>query len=45
MSDDAEFYKGWQCQVVFMEETPDGSLRHPSFHSFRGTEDNPTLKV
>ncbi|QEG13347.1 putative DNA ligase [Klebsiella phage vB_KpnP_NahiliMali] len=38
-------YSGWQCQVVFMEETPDGSLRHPSFHSFRGTEDNPTLKV
>ncbi|AWD92628.1 DNA ligase [Dickeya phage Ninurta] len=38
-------FKGWQCQVVFMETTPDGSLRHPSFHSFRGTEDNPTLKV
>lgn len=42
---DLEFYKGWQCQVNYMEETPDGSLRHPSFAMFRGTEDNPTLKV
>lgn len=38
-------YDGHQVQVRFMETTPDGSLRHPSFHSFRGTEDNPTLKV
>lgn len=39
------YYNGWQCQIAFMEETKDGSLRHPSFSCFRGTEDNPTEKV
>ena len=38
-------YEGWQCQVAYMEETPDGSLRHPSFIMFRGTEDNPKEKM
>lgn len=37
-------YNGWQCEVAYMEETPDGSLRHPSFKCWRGTEDNPTVK-
>lgn len=38
-------YYGWACQVSYMEETPDGSLRHPSFEKFRGTEDNPKEKM
>lgn len=38
-------YNGWACQITYMEETPDGSLRHPSFDKFRGTEDNPTEKM
>lgn len=38
-------YEGWACQISYMEETPDGSLRHPSFVCFRGTEDNPTEKI
>ncbi|QQG33584.1 ATP-dependent DNA ligase [Pectobacterium phage PcCB251] len=38
-------YDGWQCQVAYMEETPDGSLRHPSFVMFRGVESDPTVKV
>lgn len=37
-------YQGWQCEVLFMERFPDGSLRHPSFKCWRGTEDNPTVK-
>lgn len=37
-------YEGWQCEVLFMERFPDGSLRHPSFKCWRGTEDNPTIK-
>lgn len=37
-------YHGWQCEVLFMERFPDGSLRHPSFKCWRGTEDNPTIK-
>ncbi|WLW41075.1 DNA ligase [Serratia phage KKP 3708] len=40
-----DFYNGWACQIGYMEVTPDGSLRHPSFTCFRGTEDNPTEKV
>lgn len=40
-----EHYQGWAVQVLYMEETPDGSLRHPSFDKWRGTEDNPTVKV
>lgn len=42
---DPDYYKGWACQVTYMEETPDGSLRHPSFDQWRGTEDNPTVKI
>ena len=42
---DPDYYKGWACQITYMEETPDGSLRHPSFDQWRGTEDNPTVKV
>lgn len=38
-------YDGWQCQITYMEETPDGSLRHPSWSMWRGTEDNPTEKM
>lgn len=37
-------YGGWQCEVLFMERFPDGSLRHPSFKCWRGTEDNPAVK-
>ena len=42
---DPDYYKGWACQITYMEETPDGSLRHPSFDRWRGTEDNPTVKI
>lgn len=42
---DPDYYKGWACQITYMEETPDGSLRHPSFDQWRGTEDNPTIKI
>ncbi len=41
---DPDYYNGWACQITYMEETPDGSLRHPSFDQWRGTEDNPTVK-
>lgn len=37
-------YEGWQVEVLYMERFPDGSLRHPSFKCWRGTEDNPTIK-
>ena len=40
-----DFYTGWQCQVNYMEETKNGSLRHPSFTCFRGAEDNPREKM
>ena len=40
-----DYYNGWACQITYMEETPDGSLRHPSFYQWRGTEDNPTVKI
>ncbi|URY11022.1 ATP-dependent DNA ligase [Shigella phage ESh9] len=40
-----DYYNGWACQVNYMEATPDGSLRHPSFEKFRGTEDNPQEKM
>lgn len=42
--EDVNPYKGHQCEVSYMEMTPDGSLRHPSFKCWRGTEDNPTIK-
>ena len=38
-------YHGWQVQIKYMEETPDGSLRHPSFDKWRGTEEDPTVKM
>lgn len=38
-------YIGWACQIKYMEETPDGSLRHPSFDKWRGTEEDPTVKM
>lgn len=38
-------YEDWQCQITYMEETPDGSLRHPSWSMWRGTEDNPKEKM
>ncbi|AXY81728.1 DNA ligase [Dickeya phage Katbat] len=38
-------YEGHQVQIKYMEETPDGSLRHPSFVCFRGTESNPEEKI
>ncbi|UES35517.1 DNA ligase [Enterobacter phage KKP_3263] len=37
-------YEGWQVEVLYMERFPDGSLRHPSFKCWRGTEDDPTIK-
>lgn len=39
------YYNGWSCQIGYMEETPDGNLRHPAFQRFRGTEDNPKEKI
>lgn len=39
------FYNDWACQISYMEETPDGSLRHPTFVCFRGTEENPSEKI
>lgn len=44
LNGDNNAYEGWQCEVLFMERFPDGSLRHPSFKCWRGTEDNPTIK-
>lgn len=38
-------FNGFACQVKFMEVTPDGSLRHPSFEKFRGTEADPEFKM
>lgn len=38
-------YDGWSCQISYMEETPDGSLRHPTFVMFRGTEDDRCTKM
>lgn len=42
---DPDFYLGYAVQVNYMEETPDGSLRHPSFEKFRGTETDPFTKM
>lgn len=42
---DTDYYLGYACQVNYMEETPDGSLRHPSFEKFRGTESDPFTKM
>lgn len=40
-----KFYDGHACQVAYMEETPNGNLRHPSFVMFRGVESDPTVKM
>lgn len=40
-----DYYNGWACQIGYMEETPSGTLRHPSFTCFRGTEDNRCEKM
>lgn len=45
LNGDTQAYIGWSCQIKYMEETPDGSLRHPSFDKWRGTEANPTEKM
>ncbi|MGL5708081.1 MAG: hypothetical protein ACRDDF_07420 [Aeromonas sp.] len=34
----------WYIQLKFMERTEDGSLRHPKFDCWRGTETDPTVK-
>ena len=39
------YFNGWKCQIKYMEKTPDGSLRHPSFECFRGTESQPEVKI
>lgn len=36
-------YHGHTCKVTFMERYPDGSMRHPSFDSFRGIS-SPLIK-
>lgn len=41
---DPAYYKDWYIEISFMEETEDGSLRHPSFKQWRGLEDSPTIK-
>ena len=38
-----EIYNGHTVKVTFMKRYPDGSLRHPSFDSFRGISD-PKIK-
>lgn len=40
-----DYYKGWAIQVKYMEMTEGGSLRHPSFDCWRGTEEQPGEKV
>lgn len=40
-----DYYNGWQAQIGYMEVTDDGSLRHPSFTCFRGTEADPRTKI
>lgn len=45
LNGDDSAYIGWACQIKYMEETPDGSLRHPSFDKWRGTEEDPTVKM
>ncbi|MFL1495626.1 ATP-dependent DNA ligase [Pseudomonas antarctica] len=42
-ADNDMYYLGWTAKVTFMERYPDGSLRHPSFDSFRGISE-PTIK-
>lgn len=37
-------YHGWKCTVKFMEYTDEGSLRHPSWHCWRGQEGSEKVK-
>ncbi|MGL5643193.1 MAG: hypothetical protein ACRCW3_00215 [Metamycoplasmataceae bacterium] len=37
-------FNNWAIQLKFMERTPDGSVRHPKFDCWRGTESDPTVK-
>lgn len=39
-----EAFHHWAIQLKFMERTPDGSLRHPKFDCWRGTESDPKVK-
>lgn len=39
-----EHFIEWAIQLKFMERTPCGSLRHPKFDMWRGTEADPTVK-
>lgn len=39
-----DYFNHWAIQLKFMERTPDGSLRHPKFDMWRGTEADPTVK-
>jgi ATP-dependent DNA ligase len=41
--DDENPYNGHTAKVTFMERYPDGSMRHPSFDSFRGIS-SPLIK-
>lgn len=41
---EANPFRHWAIQVKFMEWTEDGSLRHPKFDRWRGTESDPTVK-
>ena len=36
---------GWAAQFKFMERTDELGFRHPSFDCWRGTEDNPKVKI
>lgn len=40
-----DYYNGWACQISYMEETPNGNLRHPSFTCFRGVEGDRSEKI
>lgn len=38
-------YIGYSVEVKYMEQTPDGSLRHPTFLKFRGVEEDEGVKI
>ena len=43
MKHGGDYFRGFTAKVTFMERYPDGSLRHPSFDSFRGIS-SPLIK-
>lgn len=45
VTNNPDYYKDWSLEISYMEETDEGSLRHPSFDCWRGTETDPTLKA